>query len=98
VNTEPFNRQTSVKFLEYAALGLPVVTTRYPWMEQFQQQYGGDYFYLEADWSNFTWDHVTGFNYSAPDLHTWTWDHQIRNCGVLTFLQASFPELSFEER
>jgi glycosyltransferase involved in cell wall biosynthesis len=95
IDTEPFNRQTSVKLLEYAALGLPVVTTRYAWMEQFQQQNGGNYFYLEPDLSNFTWENVTGFPYSQPDLDNWTWEKQIRGSGVLAFLQSKFPEVQF---
>ena len=31
----PFNRQTSVKTLEYAAAGLGIIANRYGWMEQF---------------------------------------------------------------
>jgi glycosyltransferase involved in cell wall biosynthesis len=92
VDTEPFNQQTSAKLLEYAALGLPVITTRYAWMERFQQHYGGDYFYLEQNFENFTWENVTGFSYSSPDLSNWTWERQIQTCGVLEFLRSKFPE------
>lgn len=95
LDAEPFNRQTSVKLLEYAALGLPVVTTRYAWMEQFQQQNGGNYFYLEPGLSNFTWENVTSFSYSQPDLGNWTWEKQIRGSGVLEFLTLRFPEIRF---
>jgi glycosyltransferase involved in cell wall biosynthesis len=93
INLEPFSRQTSTKFLEYAALGLPVVTTRYHWIENFQQHYGGDYFFLEPDLSNFAWENLISFSYKQPDLSHWTWDWQIRSSGVLQFLQLKFPEL-----
>jgi len=53
-DVQPFNQQTSTKFLEYAACKVPVVSTRYKWIENFQKQYGGTYFYLNNDFSNFT--------------------------------------------
>jgi glycosyltransferase involved in cell wall biosynthesis len=95
IDIEPFSRQTSTKLLEYAALGLAVVSTRYKWVEQFQQHYGGDFFFLEPDLSNFTWENVNSFVYKQPDLTNWTWERQIRTSGVLEFLQSKFPELVF---
>jgi glycosyltransferase involved in cell wall biosynthesis len=92
---QPFNRQTSVKLLEYLALGLPVISTRYSWIEQFQQQYGGNYFFMEPRLGNFSWENITNFSYSPPDLSNWTWEKQIRGCGVLQFLESKFPELKF---
>jgi glycosyltransferase involved in cell wall biosynthesis len=90
IDAEPFNQQTSVKLLEYAALNLPIVTTRYAWIEQFQQQYGGNFFYLAPDLSNFTWDAVFNFGYVSPQLKQWSWEQQIRQSGVLGFLESRF--------
>jgi glycosyltransferase involved in cell wall biosynthesis len=92
---EPINRQTSTKLLDYAACGLPVITTRYQWMEQFHQRQGGNYFYLSPDLSNFNWEAIKQFDYASPDLAEWTWDKQIRKSGVLEFLKARFPEIGF---
>lgn len=92
---EPLNRQTSTKFLEYAATGLPIVTTTNTWMQQFRDTYGGRYFELSPDLSNFTWDEVSGFPYASPDLRPWTWEQQIRKSGIPEFLEARFPELAF---
>ena len=92
---EPINRQTSTKLLDYAACNIPVVSTDYNWIRNFQQQYGGKYFFLQPGLDNFTWENVTGFDYAAPDLSNWTWEKQIRGSGVLEFLQLKFPELSF---
>jgi glycosyltransferase involved in cell wall biosynthesis len=92
----PFNELTSTKLLEYVACGLPVVTTDYAWIRQFQQQYGGNYFYLQPDFGNFTWEQVINFEYTPPDLTEWTWEKQIRKSGVLEFLQAKFPECNFK--
>jgi glycosyltransferase involved in cell wall biosynthesis len=95
INKEPFNHQTSTKLLEYAALGLPVITTKYAWVEKFQQQYGGNFFYLEPDLSNFSWEQVHNFPFSKPDLQALTWENRIRNSGVLEFLASKFPEIRF---
>jgi glycosyltransferase involved in cell wall biosynthesis len=89
----PYNQQTAAKFLDYAACRLPVVTTDYTWVRNFQQQYGGHYFYLQPQLQNFTWEHVTGFTYSAPALGSWTWSSQIKGCGVVDFLNRQFPGL-----
>jgi glycosyltransferase involved in cell wall biosynthesis len=95
IDKEPFNKQSSVRLLEYAALGLPVITTQYEWVEQFQQQNGGNFFYLKPDLSNFTWEAVNNLPYSKPDVESFTWEQRIRQSGVLEFLESKFPELKF---
>lgn len=87
----PFNGQVSAKFLDYAACGVPVITSDYRWIKEFERKYGGRYFYLEPDLSNFTWENVTSFNYSEPALQEWTWEEQIKRSGIVTFLQKRFP-------
>jgi glycosyltransferase involved in cell wall biosynthesis len=95
IDKEPFNQQTATKLLEYAALGLPIITTRYAWVEWFQQQYGGNFFYLEPGFTNFTWEQVNNFPFSKPDIESLTWENRIRSSGVLEFLESKFPELKF---
>lgn len=94
----PHNQQTSTKFLEYAACGIPVITTDFEWMREFQKQYGGNYFYLNKDLSNLDLQQVNQFQYSFPDLTNWTWEKQIRGSGVLQYLQGKFGELGFFSR
>jgi len=89
----PYNQQTSAKFIDYAACQLPVVTTDYAWVRSFQNHFGGNYFYLQGNLSNFTWENVNSFSYALPDLSSWTWEKQIRSSGVLEFLESRFPEL-----
>jgi glycosyltransferase involved in cell wall biosynthesis len=92
---EPFNQQTPVKLLEYLSLQIPVISSRYSWAEQFQRRYGGEFFFLEKDLSNFTWENITRHNYSFPDMHAWKWEKQIRESGILEFLQSKFRALQF---
>ncbi len=92
-NIEPYNKQTSTKLLEYVACKVPVISTRYEWMENFQENFGGTYFYLNDDLSNFTWEAVNKFEYGFPDLSQWTWESQIKKSGVLNFLSTRFPDI-----
>ena len=92
---EPHSFQTVTKLLEYVACKTPVITSRLPWVTQFQQRNGGDFFYLEPDLSNFTWEALQQYHFSFSDLSDWTWKRQIRMSGVLEFLESKFPELKF---
>ena len=89
----PFNRQTSARLLEYAIAEVPVITNDYDWVRSFQKNFGGNFFFLEKNLSNFNWENICSFNYSFPDLSNWTWDHQIKQSGVIKFLEAKFPQL-----
>lgn len=93
----PFNKQVSAKFLDYAACRIPVVTSDYQWIKEFENVYGGRYFYLLPDLSNFTWEHINAFPYAMPDLREWTWEKQIGKSGITAFLQKRFPEITFVE-
>lgn len=87
VDKEPLNQQTSTKFLEYLAVGLPVVSTQYHWIMQFEHQYGGQYCYVDQDLADLRWERVCGVIYASPDLNNQTWEKQIRNSGVLDFIE-----------
>lgn len=86
---EPFNQQTSTKFLEYAALKIPVITTTYKWIKDFQKKEGGHFFYLDNDLKNLTWQNISSFNYSFPYLKNWSWENQIKESGILDFLHLN---------
>jgi hypothetical protein len=64
-------------------------------VEEFEKNEGGRYFYLNNDLRNFNWENISAFSYEFPDLKEWTWDKQIRQSGVLEFLQSIFPDLEF---
>jgi hypothetical protein len=91
----PHNEQTSTKFLEYAACQTPIITTDFAWMRHFTKQFGGNYFFLEKNLANLSWENVNNFQYSFPDMSEWIWEKQIRRSGVLEFLQKSHPRQNF---
>jgi glycosyltransferase involved in cell wall biosynthesis len=86
---EPFNAQTPTKFLEYAAMKIPVISTNYFWISEFQERYSGNYFLLKDDLSNMTWDRITGFHYEFPNLESWRWEERIKESGILDFLRQA---------
>ena len=89
---EPFNQLTSTKFLEYAACGLPIISTNYAWVNSFQQEYGGRFLLLSPDLNDLTWEKVNNYVYETPDMRGWTWEQQLRRSGVLRYLQVQFPK------
>jgi glycosyltransferase involved in cell wall biosynthesis len=64
----PFNEQTSTKLLEYIACKIPVISTKYKWMNEFEEENGGQYYYLDNNLENFNWEAINNFSYSFPDL------------------------------
>ena len=84
---EPFNSQTSTKFLEYAAMKIPVISSHYFWISEFKERYGGNYFLLKKDLTNMTWDRIAGFPFEFPDLQSWRWEERILTSGILDFLR-----------
>jgi hypothetical protein len=91
----PFIFQTSTKFLEYANMEMPIISSDYPWIREFQNKFGGRYFFMEDGFENLSWDNIQKFNFSAPDLSEWSWEHQIRKSGVLEFLESRIPGIHF---
>jgi glycosyltransferase involved in cell wall biosynthesis len=91
-NLEPFNAQTSTKFLEYAAMKIPVISTNYFWISEFRERFSGNYFLLKDDLSNLTWERITGFPYEFPNLQSWHWETKIRESGILDYLRQAGPQ------
>ncbi len=90
---EPFTQQTSTKFLEFAACNIPIISSQYDWIKEFQKENGGNYYFLDDDLSNFSWENLKGFEFRSPQLEKWTWEKQIRGSGVLEFLMAKYPAM-----
>jgi glycosyltransferase involved in cell wall biosynthesis len=86
---EPFNAQTPTKFLEYAAMKIPVISTNYFWISEFRERYSGNYFLLKEDLSNMTWDRIKSFSYEFPNLHGWRWEERIKESGILDYLRQA---------
>lgn len=84
---EPFNRQTSTKFLEYQQFGLPVITTDYPWLQDFEKKYGGSFFKIDASLKKLNWQELLRFPFRPADLRSWNWEKKIEESGVVDWLE-----------
>jgi len=89
-DTLPFSKQVSTKLLEYAACRIPIISTDYSWMREFEQTQGGKYFYVSNDLRNFSWKAVNEFTYAFPDLQEYQSEVQIRRSGIMEFLKSRF--------
>ncbi|HSF45690.1 MAG TPA: hypothetical protein VLA58_06745 [Chitinophagaceae bacterium] len=87
-NREPYNKQTSTKFLEYQQFNLPLITTEYPWLREFEKHYGGHFFKIDASLKKLNWEELLSFQFSSGDLSSWSWEKQIISSGVLDFLES----------
>ncbi|HEX4849269.1 MAG TPA: hypothetical protein VFV08_00620, partial [Puia sp.] len=91
----PYNHQTSAKFLDYAVCGIPIVSTDYFWIREFQKNRRGEYFFLDKKFNQFNWKEISGFKYQNPVLDGLDWNSRIRESGILEFLQSKFIGLQF---
>lgn len=82
----PFNIQTSTKLLDYCACGLKVISNKYEWIEKFESEKNASFFYLNDDFSNFTWENLEAFSFKNPDLHSLEWNNIIEKSGLALLL------------
>lgn len=80
-NVYPFNFQTSTKVLEYCALGLPVVTNRYSWVEECMRTTGGR-FYTYDRMDQISRNDIERFDFLIPNMSEYTWPRVFRRSGV----------------
>ncbi len=83
----PFNVQTATKVLEYCAMGLPIVSMKYRWVEQFAKRRGAKIFWLSSDFSNLKRESVERFSFKTPDVHDRRWKTIIERSRIFDFLQ-----------
>lgn len=82
----PFNIQTATKVLEYAAIGLPIITTDYQWVRRFEDEYKGKCFKLNSDMSNLSLEALSRFDFKTPNIENMGWDEVIHGSGLFSFL------------
>lgn len=84
----PYYLQPSLKLLEYCAIGLPIITTDYEWVNHFENQRAARFFKIKPNWRNFNWDTISSFDFKTPDVQDLNWTNMLTNSGILPFLQS----------
>ncbi|MGP5213756.1 hypothetical protein [Psychrobacter immobilis] len=70
----PLNIQDSTKVIEYCAAGLGVITNRYKWIDEFENERKGRFLDLN---DIFCYEDVYNFNYLIADVKDLSWDNVI---------------------
>lgn len=82
----PFNLQTSTKALEYCAVGLPIITTNYKWINHFEEATGARFFKLEKNFGNLNSESLSLYDPIVPNVEQFHWDIIIEKSGIFSFL------------
>jgi len=85
----PYRHQRPLKLLEYCAIGLPVITTSYRWVHEFEKERNAHFFKLNPDFSNFRLEEIEAFDFVTPEVSDLRWETIIQQSGILSFLEAS---------
>jgi len=85
-DVRPFRFQASTKVLEFAACGVPVLSTSSAWLQDFRKAHGGNYFILSPGLENFTPGNVESFQFEFPSMESFSWEQQIARSGISQFL------------
>ncbi len=83
----PYTRQTSTKLLEYCAAGLPVVSTDYAWVREFEQRHGARFAYIPFDTEAASYAELLGpardqQRCIVPDMRTLAWPRLLAGLNV----------------
>lgn len=84
---KPFNIQTATKVLEYAAIGLPIVTTSYKWINDFEANNKSAFFKIKPDLSNLSLKELDEFTFITPNIEELSWDNIIKKSNIFSFLE-----------
>lgn len=82
----PFNLQPATKVMEYCAVGIPVVTSDYRWIRNFEREKKSNFFKLSDDMSNFDIEELERFPFINADMSQHKWDEVISHSGAFSFL------------
>lgn len=82
----PFNLQASTKLLEYCALNMNIVSTRYSWVERFSKARNAEFLWVKPDLSDLTAKGLDDFGFITPDVRDLEWNRIIDESGVFESL------------
>lgn len=78
----PFNIQTSTKLLEYAAMGLKIVTTEYYWANKFETERNAKFFHINEDCSNLSLEQLRDFDFGSCNVQDLRWKNILEHSGI----------------
>jgi glycosyltransferase involved in cell wall biosynthesis len=85
-NKRPYSMQTATKLLEYCALGLPVISTSYEWVNRFEKEQDARFYKIDENLNDFDIKAIETFSYKIPDVEAYKWRNIIDRSGVYDIL------------
>lgn len=85
-NRLPYSMQTATKVLEYCALGLPVITTSYPWVNWFERRHGARFYKVDENLENLLVRDIEAYPFRIPDVEVYRWRSVIERAGLYDVL------------
>ncbi|GKS94316.1 glycosyltransferase [Acidovorax sp. SUPP2825] len=87
----PYHQQTSTKLLEYCAVGLPIISTDYPWVREFEKSAGARFIYLPGDatvgqYARLLGPELDGRSHTAPAVRQRTWQDLLEGMQIWKYL------------
>lgn len=90
-NKRPYNIQTSTKLLEYISLKMPVLSTKYAWVSDFQHKYNAPILFFDETLSTKAIDQfLNGTVHIYPDMSEFSWEAIISNSRVFDTILEKF--------
>lgn len=92
----PQTRQTSTKALEYLALGLPIVSNQYQWIDSHARRNGYRYIDLSELVREGASNDLDKLTLAAPETRKFSWDNVLQEAGFEKFVTGVITDhLSF---
>ncbi|MBH0036786.1 glycosyltransferase family 4 protein [Pseudoalteromonas sp. NZS71_1] len=88
----PFNLQTSTKLIEYLACHIPVISTKYSWVEEFSEKNNYPIKYIDSFLSSKEFESFINENHAFPDMSKYLWVNIIEQSQVITSVLNGFKE------
>ncbi|OED56334.1 hypothetical protein BEI46_08575 [Aliivibrio fischeri] len=88
----PFNLQTSTKLLEYLSCKLPVLSTKYLWVEKFKKENKAPILFIEPDFNAKTLDDFLSRELEFPDMNKYLWDMVIAESRVFDVIHDGYKK------
>ncbi|OEF10071.1 hypothetical protein A1Q5_14035 [Aliivibrio logei 5S-186] len=91
-NIYPFNLQTSTKLLEYLSCNLPVLSTKYKWVESFKEKEKAPILFIDSDFTIKSLDDFLGGELYFPNMDKYLWDEIISESKVFETIITGYNE------
>lgn len=95
---QPFNKQTSTKLIEYLAMKMPVLSTKYDWVCDFVKENSAPVYFMnfdkdfDKDFDFLDFKRFLSAKHKFPDMKKYDWDYIIEESNVFDVVLSEFQK------